>query len=113
MVTRLPDCGKDNLKEFYWDQDGKVPEFGTVYVLIENTFFLSVYVDARKMTGRKQNLSPMWLMMGDRHHFLTTCIWDVLNVKANETRTQKCFNHEFLLDTWVVKTSRKNSRLVL
>ena len=39
----------------------------------------------------------------NQHHFFTTCIWDALNVNASQTKsswmnTEKCTNHEFLLE---------------
>ena len=41
------------------------------------------------------------LILTSRHHFLTTYIWDVLNVNANRTKlllsySKKCLNHAFV-----------------
>ena len=42
-------------------------------------------------------------ILTNQHHFLTTYVWDALNVNANRTEsslsnTEKCLNHEFLLE---------------
>ena len=72
--------------------------------------FLSVYVGDIKNDFKKTEFSlPSgrngWnlLILEIQHHFLTTYTWDALNVNANRTRslltnTEKCSNHEFLLE---------------
>ena len=53
--------GKDNLRKFCWDEDGeKVPLWECLFVHRKQGLFLSVYVDDIKMTGKKQNVAPMW-----------------------------------------------------
>ena len=69
------------------------------------------YVDDIKMTGKKQNMAPMWKKLMKKRwsgrtniiSFLTVNIWDVLNVNANRTispltEMQRCLNHVFLLE---------------
>ena len=53
-------CGKDNLRKFYWDLNGKMYRTGNVFVHRKQGLFLSVYVDDIKMAGRRQNMAPMW-----------------------------------------------------
>ena len=62
MVTHLLDCsGKDKLKMFYWNWDGKKYRIGNVCLFIENKDFSYRYlVDDIQMAGRKQHLNPMW-----------------------------------------------------
>ena len=65
------------------------------------------------MTSKWQKRSRIWLTCGRNwwktlilmspHHFLITCIWDVLNVNANQMKSllnsiQRCSNHVFLLE---------------
>ena len=55
------------------------------------------------------------MILEKRHHFLTTCTWDALNVNANRTKlsltkTERCSNHEFLLEqpkNYLVDLTRK------
>ena len=57
----LASCGKDELKSFYWNLDGKiVPNWECLFVHRKQGLFLSVYVDGIKMAGRQQNMAPMW-----------------------------------------------------
>ena len=97
----------DSYKKFHWDLDG--------------TKYRTAYVDDIKMAGREQNSSPMWKNWMKLHHFLTTCIWDALNVHANRTKTllastENSLNHEFLLEQLKNchggETSHKNYRVV-
>ena len=62
MCTHLLDyCGKDHLKKFVCDKEGKRYRVGHACLFIENkVLFLSVYVDDIKMFGKKQNVAPMW-----------------------------------------------------
>ena len=44
-----------------------------------------------------------WKVLENQHHFLTSCIGDVLSVNASRTKllltsTERCSNHEFLLE---------------
>ena len=60
--------------------------------------------------GREQNMDSTWkkLMKNGRswrtkHHSLTPCIWDALNVNANQTKSiqvsaDECSDHGFLLE---------------
>ena len=69
---------------------------------------------------RGRNWWKTLILMNPRH-FLITQIWNALNVNVNRTKlllsTEKCANHEFLLEQLKKdqgeKTSRKNSRVVL
>ena len=62
MVTHLlPSCGRDNLKKFHWNCDGKKFRIGNACLFIgKQGLFLPVHVDGIKMTGRWQNMAPMW-----------------------------------------------------
>ena len=74
---------------------------------------MSVYVDDINMAGRKaecgshvEEVDESGSILENQHHFLTTCIWDALNVNANRTKillntSGKCSNHEFLLEQLV------------
>ena len=53
----LVSCGKDNLKTFYWQLAGKKYRIGNV---LKEGLFLSENVDVIKMSGKKQNMAPMW-----------------------------------------------------
>ena len=53
-------CGKDSLKKFCWDLNGKkyrVWEF--LFVHQQQGLFLSEYVDDKKMAGREQDIALM------------------------------------------------------
>ena len=88
---------------------GKNTELG-MFVHRKQGLFLSENMDDIEMAGKNQNLAPMWKklmkktsILTNQHHFLTTCIWDALNVNANQMRpslnsTQKCLSHVFLLE---------------
>ena len=74
---------------FYWNLDGKkVPNWECLFVHRKQKLFLSVYVDDIKMSGRKQNVTPVRkkLMknvdLDEQTSFLTTYVWDALNVNA-------------------------------
>ena len=56
----LASCGKDNLKKFHWDQDGKHTELGMLLCASTARSCQSVYVDDRKMAGRNPHLNTMW-----------------------------------------------------
>ena len=95
-----------------------------LFVHRKQRFFLSVYVDDIKMTGRKQNMALHGnsSILENQHPFLTTCTWDALNVNASRMKVllksaEKCSNHEVLLQqlkiTRMGKTSRNNCRAVV
>ena len=48
------------LLKFGWE---KVPNWECLFVHREKGLFLSVYVDDKKLTGKKQNLDPMWKLL--------------------------------------------------
>ena len=53
-------CGRGNLKKFFRDVDGKSTDLGNpVCVYSKKRLFLSVYVDAIKMTEKEQNMTPI------------------------------------------------------
>ena len=104
----LVSCGKDSSRKFYWNLDvKKVTELGLSFCSSKTRIILVGIVDAIEMAGRKQNMAPMWRLMklvdlGQTTSFVDTFCWDALNVNANRTRilltnTEKCSNHEFLL----------------
>ena len=97
-----------------WDKhlelDGKKFRTGSALLFIENKDYSHPYM---WMTLHWLEDSRMWgpcgrnwwkmLIWETRHHFLTTCTWDALNVNANRTRIslrniQRCSNHIFLLE---------------
>ena len=41
----------------------KIPNWECLFVHREKRLFLSVYVDDKKLTGKKQNLDPMWKVL--------------------------------------------------
>ena len=53
-------CGKGNLRKSCWE---KVSNCECLFVHREKGLFLSVYVDDIKLTGKKQNLDPMWKLL--------------------------------------------------
>ena len=88
----------------------KVPNWECVCLLIENKYYSCRYT---WMTSKWLEESRIWvpcgrnwwktLILENQHHFLTTCIWDVLNVNVNQTRmwlrnAEKCSNHKSLLE---------------
>ena len=56
----LASCGKDSLRKFYSDWDGKIPNWECLFVHRKQRLFLSVYVDDTKNGWNKQNMGPMW-----------------------------------------------------
>ena len=54
----------------------------------EKRFFISVYVDAIKLPGKKQNLDPMWKVLHkksiweNQHLFWIMYTWAALNENA-------------------------------
>ena len=56
-----------------------------------------------KYDSNVEEIDETGSILENQRHFLTTCIWDALNVNANRTRillntSGKCSNHEFLLE---------------
>ena len=53
--------------------------------------FLSVYVDDFQMSGKKQNMAPMWqklmknVALDEPTSFLDHVFWDALSVSVNRT----------------------------
>ena len=41
----------------------KIPNWECLFVHREKGLFLSVYVDDKKLAGKKQNLDPMWKLL--------------------------------------------------
>ena len=81
-------------------------KLGSLFVRRQQGLFLSLYVVMKLV---------------NQHHFLTTYIWDALNVNAIRTKllltsTEKCSNHDSVLRqlkiSWLGETSRENSSLV-
>ena len=65
MVILWQDCyGKGNLRKILlkhgWE---KIPNWECLFVHREKGLFLSVYVDDIKLSGKKQNLDPMWKVL--------------------------------------------------
>ena len=89
---------------------GKNNRIVNVFLFIENKdYACRKNVDDIKMAGKKAEYGShveeideaSWLISENQHHFLATCIWDVVNVIANRTRIllrneKRCSNHEFL-----------------
>ena len=88
----------------------KVPNWNCLFVLREQGLFLSAFVDDIKNEWKEaeygshvEEIDEKMLILTNQLHFLITCIWDVLNVNANRTKSilniiQKCLNHVFLLE---------------
>ena len=87
MDTHSQDCcGKHSAKKFCRNLDWKnVPNSECLFVHRRQGLFLSVYVDDIKMTGKKQNMAPMWKKLMKLVD-LGTYIWDALNVTAKRTK---------------------------
>ena len=51
-VHLLDSCGKDSSRKFSWNLDGEI-------VHRKQGSFLSLYVDDKKMAGKKQKMAPM------------------------------------------------------
>ena len=47
-------------RKFYWNLDGKIPNWECFFAHRKQGFFLSIYVDDIKMAGEKQNVAPTW-----------------------------------------------------
>ena len=57
-------CGKGNLRKSYWNMAGRKFQIGKVSLfIVKKRLFLSVYVDDKKLGGKKQNLGPMWKVL--------------------------------------------------
>ena len=52
--------GKSNLRKFFWNTVGKSYKLGMFFVNRAKGLFLSVHVEDTKLTGKKQNIDPMW-----------------------------------------------------
>ena len=55
----------------------KIPNWECLFVHREKGFFLSVYVDAIKLVGKKQNIDPMWKVLNKEVDFGRTNICDM------------------------------------
>ena len=84
--------------ELGWE---KVPNWGCLFVHRKQGLFLSVHVDDIQMAGLKQNMAPMWKKLMKnlefltiQLHFLTTFVWDALNVNANDIIIEE-YSREF------------------
>ena len=87
-------CGKDSPRKGYWNWNGKKYRIWNAYLFTENQVYSYPCTWIKKK--RWQERSRIWLPCGrnfkktsiltDQHHFLTTCIWDALNVNANRTK---------------------------
>ena len=99
--------GKDSSRKFCWSLVGKKYRIGNVYLFIENKDYSYVYT---WMTAKWLERNRIWLpcernwwttwILFSPLHFLTTYIWDALDVNANRTKsflnnTEKCLNHVF------------------
>ena len=104
-IHLLGSCAKDSSRMFYWDLDWKKFRIGNVYLCIGNKDCSCRFT---LMTSKWLEESGIWLQCGriwwnlwilaNQHHFLTMCIWDVLNVnvkwtKSEKRRREKCSNH--------------------
>ena len=49
--------------------DGRKFQIGDVSLFIVKGLFLSVYVDDIKLSGKKQNLDPMWKVLNKEDYF--------------------------------------------
>ena len=86
----------------------RLPNWECFFVHRIQGSFSSVCVDDIRMTGKKQNLAPMWKKLmklvefDEQTSFLDDVTWDALNVNAKRTKSlsinfEKCSNHERLL----------------
>ena len=58
---QFPRNRRDSLRKFYWNLDGKkVPSCECMFVHRQQVLFLSAHADDIKMTGKKQNMAPIW-----------------------------------------------------
>ena len=81
--------GKGNLRKsclnMGWE---KIPNWECLFVHREKGLFLSVYLDDIKLTGKKQNLDPMWKVLDkevdfeEPTSFLIMFTWDAMNDNA-------------------------------
>ena len=56
--------GKGKLRKSYCSTVGKkFPNWECLFVQREKGLFLSVYVDDKKLAGKKQNINPMWKLL--------------------------------------------------
>ena len=56
----LASRGKDTLRKFDWNLDGKKYRIGNVCLFIKQGLFLSENVDDIQMDGKKKKMAPMW-----------------------------------------------------
>ena len=107
-VILWQDCyKKGNLRKSYCSAVGRRFPIGTAYSCTVKKGFLSVYVDDKKLAGKKQNLYPMWKLLNKGSRFGRTNIfpWSCLlrlhskdNAKQAKilwTITEPCSNREF------------------
>ena len=85
----------------------KIPNWECLFVDREKGLFLSVYVDDIKLTGKRQNLEPMWKVLNKEDYFENQHLswimytWAALNDNAKKAKilwtiTEPCSNREFL-----------------
>ena len=104
----LDSCGKDNLRKFYWDLDGKKYRIGNACLFIGNKEYSC---QCTWMTSKWLGESRTWHPCGrswwdlwtsaNQHRFLTMYTWDARDVNVNRTttlstNTGKCPSYEFL-----------------
>ena len=91
-IHLLASFWEDGSWKFYWDVDRKKYQIGNVCVCIESRDYSFPHTWMTKKDRRQQNMDPMWKngsnlsILESQHPFLTTCIWEVVNVNANRTK---------------------------
>ena len=83
-------CGKDNLRTFCWDLDGRKYRTGNVYLcIVSKVYSCQLTWMISKWLERSTISIPRWrnwwntLIWENLHRFLIMCTWVALNVNAN------------------------------
>ena len=106
--------GKKVREHFVGTGTGESTELGMLVCSRETRFTPIRKTWMTKNPGKKKNMVPirMWILM-NQHHFLITCTWDALSVKANKTKimwhkTKTCSSHVLLLEQLKIYQDGKN-----
>ena len=79
----------------------RIPNWECLFVHLVKGLFFSVYVDDKKLAGKKQNIDPMWKLLmkdvdlGEPTSFLDHENLGCIEAKILWTITEPCSNREF------------------
>ena len=116
MVILWQDCyGKGNLRKSYWNMTGwKIPNWECLSVHRQKGLFLSVHVDDIKVTGKKQNLDPMWKVLNKEVDLVQTNIlpWScILGLHSTTMRNKQGYCEQLQNHVRISNSSGETEKL--